>query len=79
MKKLMLVFFSALSLSIASAQISRPSFDGKVAEFSKLVTVYTSGQRVDVSRLAGLYNEINCALIEPQAEALNIGLQETRE
>lgn len=79
MKKFILVFISVLSLSIASAQIARPNIDGKVSEFTKMVTSYTNGQRVDVGRLAGLYTELNCTLIESQAEALDNGLQETRE
>ena len=64
-----------------NAQISRPSgnTDGKVAEFTKMVTAYTSGQRVDKTKLTNLYNEINCTLIENQSEALAIGLENTRE
>lgn len=61
------------------AQISRPTYDGKVAEFSKMVTSYVNGQRVDKSKLSSLYMELNCVLTEPQAEALNIELQNSRE
>lgn len=62
-----------------NAQISRPNTDSKISEFTKMVTSYTSGQRVDKAKLTSLYNEINCMLTEPQSEVLNIDLVNTRE
>lgn len=81
MKKLILIFLAVITTFIASAQISRPggSADGKIGEFTKLVTSLTGGQRVDYNRVQSLYNEINCMLIETQSEALSIGLENTRE
>lgn len=79
MKKLVLIFALTISVLNGKSQISRPNTDSKISEFTKMVTSYTNGQRVDKVKLLSLYNEINCMLTEPQAEALNIDLQNTRE
>lgn len=79
MKKIILTVMIALGALTMNAQISRPSIDGKINEFNKLVTLLTSGQRVDKVRLKSVYTEINCSLTEPQAEALNVGIADTRE
>lgn len=79
MKKIILIAMMVASTMVVDAQISRPSYDGKVNEFTKLVTSYTSGQRVDKTRLSSLYMELNCVLTEPQSEALDIDLANTRE
>lgn len=63
----------------SNAQISRSTTDSKVAEFSKLVSVYTSGQRVDQNKLTSLYNEINCMLIDVQAESMSSEILNNRE
>jgi len=81
MKKIVLFFVALVTSVMLNAQISRPSgtSNSKVSEFCKMVTSYTSGHRVDKTKLTNLYNEINCTLIEPQSEALAIGLENTRE
>lgn len=81
MKKLTLIFLAVFLTICSTAQISRPSAsaDGKIAEFNKLVTSLTSGQRIDANKVQNLYNDINCLLTEPQSEALSIGLENTRE
>ena len=70
-----------MSFVTINAQISRPSSlcDSKVAEFTKLVTSLTSGQRIDANKVSSLYNDINCQLNETQSESLAIGLENTRE
>jgi len=78
MKKLFLILMMAVTM-VGAAQISRPQGSSKVGEFSKLVNLWQSGQRVDKVRVQTLYKEINCMLIDVQAEALNIGLVDTRE
>lgn len=62
-----------------NAQISRPQGSSKIGEFSKLVNLWQSGQRVDKVKVETLYKDINCMLIDVQAESLNIGLSDTRE
>lgn len=82
MKKIILTAMIAIGALTMNAQTRTGVASGttnKIAEFNKLVTVYTSGQRVDQNKLKSLYNEINCTLIESQAEALNVGIAETRE
>lgn len=82
MKKIILTAMIALGALTMNAQTRSGTSSGttnKIAEFNKLVTVYTSGQRVDKAKLQSLYNEINCTLTEPQSEALNIDLATTRE
>ncbi|MFN5181554.1 MAG: hypothetical protein ACK5D5_00865 [Bacteroidota bacterium] len=79
MKKLVLLMVAFVSATMMNAQISRSTTDSKISEFTKLVTSYTSGQRVDKVKLTTVYNEINCSLTEAQAEALAIDLQNTRE
>lgn len=79
MKKIILITMMVAGTMFVDAQISRPNTDSKISEFTKMVTSYTSGHRVDKTRLSSLYNEINCMLTEPQSEALNIGLENSRE
>lgn len=82
MKKLILVMMTVMGSITLNAQISRPgssTIDSKIAEFTKLVTACTSGQRVNQEKLTALYDGINCSLTETQAEALAIDLQNTRE
>ena len=76
------MFLVALLTSVMlTAQISRPgsSMDGKVSEFTKMVTACNNGQRVDKMKLKSLYYEINCSLIQPQAEALDPEIVNIRE
>ena len=79
MKKLVFILMAFAGTMMVNAQISRPNSDAKIGEFTKMVTSYTAGQRVDKARLTALYNEINCMLTEPQAEALDIDLASSRE
>ena len=82
MKKVVLSFIAVTMTIALNAQISRPgssTIDSKIAEFTKLVTACTSGQRVNQEKLVALYDGINCALTEPQAEALLLDLSNTRE
>lgn len=79
MKKIILITMMVAGTMFVDAQISRPQGSAKVGEFSKLVTLWNSGQRVDKSKVETLYKDINCMLIDAQAEVLNIGLIESRE
>ncbi|MFN6039477.1 MAG: hypothetical protein ACK452_13490 [Bacteroidota bacterium] len=79
MKKLVFILMAFAGTMMLNAQTSRPNSDAKIGEFTKLVTSYTSGQRVDKARLASVYNEVNCMLTETQADALAIDLANTRE
>ena len=79
MKKLVLIFAFAVGTLTVTAQNSRPASSSKIAEFNKLVSVYTTGQRVDVNKLNSLYNEINCTLIDVQAEAIDANIATNRE
>lgn len=79
MKKIILITMMVAGTMFVDAQISRPQGSSKVAEFSKLVSLWKNGQRVDKSKVESLYKEINCMLIDVQAEALNIGLADNRE
>ncbi len=79
MKKLILVFVALITSITVNAQIRSGSTDSRVAEFTKMVNQYVSGQRIDEGKLAKVYLEINCSLVQAQAEALDIGLEETRE
>ena len=79
MKKIILIAMMVAGTMSVNAQTSRPQGSSKVGEFSKLVSLWQSGQRVDKVKVETLYKDINCMLIDIQAEALNVGLVETRE
>ena len=63
----------------AQSKIGNATSDSKIAEFTKLVNSYTSGQRVGQAKLKTIYHEINCELTETQANTLDIGLADSRE
>ena len=82
MKKVVLSFVAFATVVALNGQISRPgssTIDSKIAEFTKLVTACTSGQRVNQEKLTALYDGINCSLTEAQSEALLLDLANTRE
>lgn len=79
MKKIILIAMMVAGTMSVNAQISRPQGSAKVSEFVKLVNLWKNGQRVDKIKVETLYKDINCTLIETQAEALDIGLMDTRE
>ena len=74
-----MLFVALVTSVMLNAQISRNPIDGKVSEFTKLVNSCVSGQRVDKVKLKSLYNEINCSLLEAQAESIDPELVNTRE
>lgn len=79
MKKIVLILTLGFSVMTVNAQISRSDVNSKIGEFTKLTNQLASGQRVNQEKLTALYNSINCMLIEPQAEALELDLTTTRE